>query len=494
MFNKILVANRGEIAIRVMRACREMDITTVAVYSEADSNALFAKYADEAHYIGLPPASQSYLRIDRILDIAEETGAEAVHPGYGFLAENPDFARECERMGIVFIGPSSDSIESAGSKITARKTMEKAKVPVVPGISAEIEDPESAIDAAQGLGYPVIVKASAGGGGIGMKVAYNDSELADAIHSTRAVAKSTFGDPTIFMEKYLRQPRHIEFQVLADSHHNTIHLNERECSIQRRHQKLIEESPSPVITGELREEMGAAAVRATEAIDYTNAGTVEFIYSDGDFYFLEMNTRLQVEHPITEMVTGVDIVRKQIAIAAGERLVMEQDDIGINGWAIECRINAEDPLNDFAPSPGRITRYRSPGGPGIRVDSGVHTGYTISPFYDSMVSKLISWGEQRVEAIERMRRALYEYIIVGVTTNIPFHKAVLRNPHFMRAELSTHFIDDFGISEQVADVVEQEKEKGATLASALGVDDRKVAAITAAVRTYMDSSAQITDD
>ncbi|MEA1945236.1 MAG: acetyl-CoA carboxylase biotin carboxylase subunit [Euryarchaeota archaeon] len=490
MFNKILVANRGEIAIRVMRACREMDIATVAVHSEADRNALFAKYADEAHYIGLPPASQSYLRIDRILDIAEETGAEAIHPGYGFLAENPGFARECERMGVVFIGPSSDSIESAGNKIAARKTMEKAKVPVVPGISAEIEDPESAIDAAQGLGYPVIVKASAGGGGIGMKIANDDSELRSAIHSTRAVAKSTFGDSTIYMEKYLHQPRHIEFQVLADSYHNTIHLNERECSIQRRHQKLIEESPSPVITGELREEMGVAAVRATEAIDYTNAGTVEFIYSDGDFYFLEMNTRLQVEHPITEMVTGIDIVRKQIAIAAGERLEMKQDDVSIHGWAIECRINAEDPLNDFAPSPGRITRYRSPGGPGIRVDSGVHTGYTISPFYDSMVSKLISWGEHRVEAIERMRRALYEYIIVGITTNVPFHKAVLRNPHFMRAELSTHFIDDFGISEQVADVVEQEKEKGATLASALGVDDRKVAAITAAVRTYMDSTNQ----
>lgn len=485
MFNKILVANRGEIAIRVMRACREMGIKTVAVHSEADKNALFAKYADEAHYIGLPPASQSYLRIDRILDIAEKTGAEAIHPGYGFLAENPAFASECEKMGIVFIGPTSASIEAAGSKITARKTMEKVGVPVIPGSSAGIEDPESAIDAAQGLGYPVIVKASAGGGGIGMKIANNDEELKSAIHSTQTVAQSTFGDSTIFMEKYLQQPRHIEFQVLADSYGDTIHVMDRECSIQRRHQKLIEESPSPVMTPELREEMGAAAVRATEAIDYTNAGTVEFMYSMGDFYFLEMNTRLQVEHPITEAVTGLDIVRKQIAIAAGERLDIKQDDIGIRGWAIECRINAEDPLNDFAPSPGKIIRYRSPGGPGIRVDSGVHTGYTISPFYDSMVSKLISWGNSRAEAIEKMRRALYEYIIVGVTTNIPFHKAVLRNPHFQRAELSTHFIEDFDILTQVGDVVEQEKEKGVTLASAIGADDRKVAAMTAAVRTYI---------
>jgi pyruvate carboxylase subunit A len=485
LFNTILVANRGEIAIRVMRACREMDIKTVAVHSEADSNALFAKYADEAHCIGLPPASQSYLRIDRILDVAEKTGAEAIHPGYGFLAENPVFARECKKGGIVFIGPSDKSIDAAGSKITARKTMEKAGVPVIPGISAGIEDPESVIDAAEELGYPVIVKASAGGGGIGMKIAKNAEELVSAVHSTRAVAKSAFGDDTVFMEKYLLQPRHIEFQVLADSYGDTVHLNERECSIQRRHQKLIEESPSPVMTPELREKMGSAAIRATRAIDYTNAGTVEFMYSLGDFYFLEMNTRLQVEHPITEMVTGIDIVRKQITIAAGEKLDLRQEDIGINGWAIECRINAEDPLNDFAPSPGRIVRYRSPGGPGIRVDSGVHTGYTISPFYDSMVSKLISWGQTRRESIEKMLRALYEYIIVGVSINVPFHKAVLRNPHFINGELTTHFIEDFDVLTQVRAVVEGEKEKGMTLASAISADDRKVAAITAAVKTYI---------
>lgn len=462
-----------------------MDIKTVAVHSEADSNALFAKYADEAHCIGLPPASQSYLRIDRILDVAEKTGAEAIHPGYGFLAENPVFARECKKMGIVFIGPSDKSIDAAGSKIAAKKTMEKAGVPVIPGISAGIEDPESVIDAAEEIGYPVIVKASAGGGGIGMKIAKNAEELVSAVHSTRAVAKSAFGDDTVFMEKYLLQPRHIEFQVLADSYGDTVHLNERECSIQRRHQKLIEESPSPVMTPELREKMGAAAIKATRAIDYTNAGTVEFMYSMGDFYFLEMNTRLQVEHPITEMVTGIDIVRKQITIAAGEKLDLEQEDIGINGWAIECRINAEDPLNDFAPSPGRITRYRSPGGPGIRVDSGVHTGYTISPFYDSMVSKLISWGQTRRESIEKMLRALYEYIIVGVSINVPFHKAVLRNPHFINGELTTHFIEDFDVLTQVRAVVEGEKEKGVTLASAIGADDRKVAAITAAVKTYI---------
>lgn len=488
MFNTILVANRGEIAIRAMRACHEMGIKTVAVYSEADKHALFAKYADVAHCIGPPPTSQSYLRIDKILDVAEKTGAEAIHPGYGFLSENSVFARECEKMGIVFIGPSSKSMEASGSKIAARKAMEKAGIPIIPGISAGIDDPESTLDDAEKIGYPVIVKASAGGGGIGMKIANNASELRDAIDSTRAVAGSVFGDATIFMEKYLHQPRHIEFQILADSRGNTIHLNERECSIQRRHQKLIEESPSPVMTPELREEMGRTAIEAAEAFDYTNAGTVEFIYSDGDFYFLEMNARLQVEHPITERVTGLDIVRRQIRIAAGEELDRRQQDITINGWAIECRINAEDPMNDFAPSPGRLTRYRSPGGPGIRVDSGVYMGYTISPYYDSMVSKLISWGEHRLEAIERMRRALYEYVIIGVTTNIPFHTAVLENPHFIRAELSTHFIDDFDIPAEVAVVVEREKVKGATLASAISADDRKVAAVTAAVQRYMSSS------
>ena len=488
MFNTILVANRGEIAIRAMRACHEMGISTVAVYSEADKHALFAKYADVAHCIGPSPASQSYLMIDRILDVAEKTGADAIHPGYGFLSENSVFVSECEKMGIVFIGPSSKSMEASGSKIAARKAMEKAGVPIIPGISSGIDDPDSTIDDAENIGYPVIVKASAGGGGIGMKIANNASELRGAIESTQAVAESVFGDATIFMEKYLHQPRHIEFQILADSRGNTIHLNERECSIQRRHQKLIEESPSPVMTPELREEMGGTAVLAAEAFRYTNAGTVEFIYSDGDFYFLEMNARLQVEHPITEMVTGLDIVRRQIRIAAGEELDRRQEDITINGWAIECRINAEDPMNDFAPSPGRLKRYRSPGGPGIRVDSGVYIGYTISPYYDSMVSKLISWGEHRLEAIERMRRALYEYVIIGVTTNIPFHKAVLGNPHFIRAELSTHFIDDFDIPADVAVVVEQEKVKGATLASAISADDRKVAAITAAVQTYMSSS------
>lgn len=491
MFRKILVANRGEIAIRVMRACREMNIQTVAVYSEADSHALFAKYADEAYYIGLPPASQSYLRGDRILEVAQRTGAQAIHPGYGFLAENAAFVSECEKAGIAFIGPSSASIKAAGSKITARRTMEKAGVPVIPGISDQIVDIDVAIDGAQEIGYPVIVKAAAGGGGIGMKIAYSDADLIEAIQSTQKVAQSTFGDSTIFMEKYLARPRHIEFQIMADSHGNTIHVNERECSIQRRHQKLIEESPSPAMTPELRNEMGKAAIKAAKAIDYTNAGTVEFMYSDGDFYFLEMNTRLQVEHPVTEMVTGLDLVREQIHVAAGDTLDWKQEDIKINGWAMECRINAEDPLNDFVPSPGKLLRYRSPGGPGIRVDSGVHFGYTISPFYDSMVSKLISWGGDRTEAIEKMRRALYEYIIVGVTTNIPFHKAVLRDPHYIHGELSTHFIEDFNIMSGVAEVVEQEKEKGATLASAIGADDHKVAAISAAVRTYISGRESI---
>ncbi len=492
MFKKVLVANRGEIAIRAMRACRELGVATVAVYSQADKNALFAMYADEAYYIGPAPASQSYLNMNRIIEVALECGADGIHPGYGFLSENSVFAKKCEDAGIVFIGPPSHAIEQMGSKIAARNAMVKAGVPVVPGTNKAIASAEEAVEIANSIGYPVIIKASAGGGGIGMKIIHSKEGIKNALHSIQSVAASAFGDPTVFIEKYVEEPRHIEFQILADKHGNAVYAMERECSIQRRHQKLIEEAPSPVMTPELRKKMGETAVRAAKAIGYENAGTVEFLYSKGDFYFLEMNTRLQVEHTITEMITGLDLAKQQLRIACGEELALRQEDISIHGCAIECRINAEDPLNDFAPSPGKIKRYRSAGGPGIRVDSGVHMGYTISPYYDSMISKLSAWGQTREEAIDRMKRALYEYVVVGVTTNIPFHKAVLRNPAFREGKLTTHFIDDHNIIEDVKKVVVEDSAKGATLASALENKEQKIAAITAAVGSYMSNAQKQT--
>ncbi len=487
MFKKVLVANRGEIAIRAMRACRELGVRTVAVYSEADKNALFTKYADEAYYIGPAPSSQSYLNIDKIIEVALESGAEAVHPGYGFLSENSTFARKCEEAGIVFIGPPSEAIDQMGSKIAARNTMIKAGVPVVPGTEGAVASEEEAVEIADSIGYPVIIKASAGGGGIGMKIVHSKEGFKTALQSIQSVASSAFGDPTVFIEKYVEEPRHIEFQILADKYGDVVYVMERECSIQRRHQKLIEEAPSPVMTPELRKEMGETAVRAAKAIGYENAGTVEFLYSKGEFYFLEVNTRLQVEHTITEMITGIDLAKQQLRIAWGEKLPFKQEDITHRGWAIECRINAEDPLNDFSPSPGKIRRYRSAGGPGIRVDSGVHMGYTISPYYDSMISKLCAWGQTREEAIDRMKRALYEYVVVGVTTNIPFHKAVLQHQAFREGELTTHFIDEHNIIEDVKKVVKEELEKGVTLASALDNREQKIAAITAAVGSYMEA-------
>jgi pyruvate carboxylase subunit A len=487
MFNKILVANRGEIAVRVMRACRELGIATVAVYSEADKHALHAKYADEAYLIGAAPPSQSYLNIDAILDVAEKSGADAIHPGYGFLAENAKFVRACENHGITFIGPSSKAVELMGSKIEARKTMKKAGVPVVPGSEGEVRDVEEAKAIAEEIGYPIVLKASAGGGGIGMKVVKSEAELEQAIESAKSVAKSAFGDATLFIEKFLSRPRHIEFQVLADKHGKTLHLNERECSIQRRHQKLIEECPSPIVTPELRERIGGLAVKAAKSIKYTNAGTVEFIYSQGEFYFLEMNTRLQVEHPITERTTGIDIVKEQILIAAGEAIEYEQSDVPLFGHAIECRINAEDPLNDFAPSPGKITRYRSPGGPGVRIDSGIRMGYTIPPYYDSMISKLVVWGRTREEAIARMERALSEYIITGVKTNIPFHKAVMRNEAFRRGELSTNFIEEQNILAKIPEIIKEDEAREARLAEAFR-EDKRVAAIATAVSMYIDAA------
>jgi len=485
MFQKVLIANRGEIAIRVMRACREMGISTVAVYSEADKNALFARYADEAVFIGPAPSRESYLKIDNIIKAARETGAEAIHPGYGFLSENTGFASACEENDIVFIGPPSSAIDAMGSKITARQAMKKAGVPIVPGIEEGITDPDEAVEIAENIGYPVMLKPAAGGGGIGMKIVNSKDEVIPALTSSQSVARSAFGDDTIYIEKYLTNPRHIEFQILADNKGHTIYVSDRECSIQRRHQKLIEESPSPVMTPDLRERMGSIAVKAAKSINYASAGTVEFMYSNGDFYFLEMNTRLQVEHPITEMVTGVDLAKEQILIASGEDLDYNQSDMTIRGWAIECRINAEDPLGDFVPSPGRISRYRSPGGPGIRVDSGVYNSYVIPPYYDSLISKLVAHGRNREEAIARMERALYEYIIVGVKTNIIFHKAVLKNGRFRSGNINTNFIKEENIMEAVRHVAAEDEKKDKSLAAAMGADTRKLAAISAAVGAYM---------
>ncbi|MCE5214687.1 MAG: acetyl-CoA carboxylase biotin carboxylase subunit [Methanobacterium sp.] len=486
MFNKILIANRGEIAIRVMRACRELGVKSVAIYSDADKNSLFAKYADEALHIGESTPSQSYLNIEKIMDMVEKSGAEAIHPGYGFLAENSNLGKECEKQGIKLIGPPYSVIDAMGDKITARKLMKKAGVPVVPGTEQGLKDISEATQIAENIGYPVMVKASAGGGGIGMRIVYEEDELLRAIESTKSVAESAFGDSTVYIEKYVEEPRHIEFQILADEMGNTIHAAERECSIQRRNQKLIEEAPSPIMTPELREKIGEIAVRAASSIGYTNAGTVEFLYSKGEFYFLEMNTRVQVEHPITEAITGIDLVKEQLKISSGEELCCTQDEIKVNGHSIECRINAEDPLNDFAPNPGKITGYRSPGGPGVRVDSGVYMNYTIPSNYDSMISKLIVWGRNRNEAMNRMRRALSEYIILGVKTTIPFHKAMMKSPHFHKGILHTHFVDEYKneITDDMWKVVKEDREMEERLKSTF-LPNKKVAAVSAAVSSYM---------
>ena len=479
MVKKILVANRGEIAIRIMRACREMGIPSVAVYSEADKEALFAKYADEAYSIGPPPATESYLNIKKVMEVARQCGADAIHPGYGFLAENPKFAYACEREGIKFIGPSSRVLELMGDKVAARREMRKAGVSVVPGTDECMAGFEQARSIADEIGYPVIVKPSGGGGGIGMTIVMNEGELMKALESSQAIATTTFGLPDVYIEKYLSNPRHIEFQILGDSKGNVIHLGERECSIQRRYQKLIEEAPSPVLTPRLRKKMGEVAVNAARWVGYEGAGTIEFLFSDGKFYFLEVNARVQVEHPVTEMVTGIDIVKEQIRIASGLPLSIKQEEVRMNGCAIECRINAEDPLNDFVPTPGKIKSYHSPGGTGIRVDSGVYTSYTIPPFYDPMISKLIVWGRDRNEAITRMRRALYEYIIVGIKNNIPFHKAVMENPRFVKGELGTHFIDrETTLLDDMKAMMEREKPLEEKL-SHLFEGKRRIAAIAA---------------
>ncbi len=483
-FEKVLVANRGEIAIRVMRACRELGVETVAIYSDADKNALHVKYADEAFHVGEAPPSKSYLNIDRILEVAKKSGAEAVHPGYGFLAENYRFARRCQEEGVTFIGPSWQTIEMMGSKIGSKKTMRDVGVPVVPGTEGGVKNVDEARKISEEIGYPVLVKASAGGGGIGMQIVEDEAGLEDAINAGMRIAGSAFGDSTVFIEKYLVKPRHIEFQILADEHGHTVHLFERECSIQRRHQKLVEESPCPIMTDELRERMAASAIAVAKASDYTNAGTVEFLYSNGNYYFMEMNTRLQVEHTITELVTGIDIVKQQLAIAAGEPIPFGQDGISIRGHAIECRINAEDPLNNFAADPGKIVRYRSPGGPGVRLDSGIHVGYAIPTNYDSMISKLCTYGYNRMEAIERMRRAIYEYVIIGVKTTLPLHHAIMHNKQFVEGNTHTGFLLEEHIAKTLNRYVREEETRIQTLGASLR-QGKEVAAISAAVNVYL---------
>lgn len=457
MLNKVMVANRGEIAVRIMRACKELGITTVAIYSEADKDALFTKYADESYCIGPPPPLQSYLNMDAIIDTALKCNVEGIHPGYGFLAENDKFSDMVEKNGIVFIGPTGQNIREMGDKLFSKRTMKSSGVPVVPGVEEGISDVEKAKDVAHEIGYPVILKASMGGGGIGMRIVDNENDLVSAVESTKRLAKSAFGDETVLLEKYLDEPRHVEFQVMCDNHGNVIHVRERECSVQRRHQKLIEETPSCVMTEELRGEMGKAAVTAAKAVNYRNAGTVEFMYSKGNYYFLEMNTRLQVEHPITEMITGIDLAKEQLRVASGLNLQYGQKDITGHGWAIECRICAEDPQNNFFPSPGKIDTYTEPSGPGIRVDSGIYAGYDVPPFYDSLLSKLIVWGRDRKEAMERMKRALWEYKITGIKTNIPFHEVVLKNDYFIKGEYTTHFIKERNILEEVKIYLEGKK-------------------------------------
>ena len=486
MFDKVLIANRGEIAIRVMRACKELDVATVAIYSDTDKTALFTKYADEKIPLNSSILAQSYLNVDKIIDIAVAEGADAIHPGYGFLSENPSLGEKCKENGITLIGPRKNAIESMGDKITSKQLMEMVGVPTVPGDKEGITDVEVAKKRAKEIGYPVIIKSSAGGGGIGMRVVYEEDELARAIETTKNLAQSTFGDGTVYLEKYIERPRHIEFQVLSDNYGNTIHVCDRECSIQRRHQKLIEEAPSPIMTEELRERMGESAIKAAKSVDYNSAGTVEFMYSNGEYYFLEMNTRIQVEHPITEAITGVDLVKEQIKVAAGEKLEFSQDDISIRGHAIECRINAEDPLHDFKPSPGKIIGYRSPGGIGIRMDSGVYNGYTIPSIYDSMIAKLIAHGNNRDEAIARMRRALNEFIIVGVPTTIPFHKSLMKNKNFQNANLHTSFIEENNreLTTEIEKVIKEDKEKEKEFNSTF-LPPKKVAAIATGVNSYM---------
>ncbi|WP_144462403.1 acetyl-CoA carboxylase biotin carboxylase subunit [Siminovitchia fortis] len=443
MIKKLLIANRGEIAVRIIRACMELDIETVAVHSEADKEALHVQLADEAYCIGPVVSKDSYLNSANVLSVAKLTECDAIHPGYGFLAENADFAELCRECNITFIGPSPEAITKMGTKDVARSTMKAAGVPIVPGSDGIVETMDEAKKIAGEIGYPVIIKATAGGGGRGIRVAKTEEELIKGIEITQQEAAVAFGNPGVYIEKYIDDFRHVEIQVLADTHGNTIHLGERDCSIQRRLQKLLEETPSPALTPEMREKMGQAAVKAAEAVDYTGAGTVEFIFDhrNQEFYFMEMNTRIQVEHPVTEMVTGIDLIKEQIYVASGEELSVNQEEVQFNGWSIECRINAENPEKGFMPSAGKIEMYLPPGGMGVRVDSGVYPGYTIPPYYDSMIAKLITYGSTRDEAIARMRRALEEFIIEGVYTTIPFHLKLLENETFVSGDFNTKFLE-----------------------------------------------------
>jgi len=443
MFGKVLVANRGEIAIRVIRACRELGVRTVAVYSEADAECLHVRYADEAICIGPPPAAQSYLVMPALIQAALATGAEAVHPGYGFLAERAEFSRLCREHGLVFIGPSPEAIDLMGDKAAARATMAAAGVPVTPGSDGTVDDAAAAEEVARRVGLPVMVKAAAGGGGKGIRIVRDLADLPAAVRQAQAEAQAAFGSGAVYVEKYLEAPRHIEVQVLADGEGHAVHLGERDCSIQRRHQKLVEEAPSPAVGPELRRRMGEAAVAAAVACGYKGAGTVEFLLDrDGSFYFMEMNTRVQVEHCVTEMVTGVDIVKTGIRVAAGEGLPLRQDDVVMEGHAIEFRINAEDPDEGFMPSPGVVTRWLPPGGPWVRLDSHVYQGYLVPPYYDSLLAKLVVWGRDREECLARSRWALDQFLVEGVKTVIPFHRRVLEHPMFIAGDVSTHFIDD----------------------------------------------------
>lgn len=480
MFKKILIANRGEIACRVIRACREMGIATVAVYSDADVDSLHVRMADEAYRVGEAPSSESYLRSDRILDAAKRSGAEAIHPGYGFLSENAQFVREVNEAGLTFIGPPPDAMESMGGKISSRKIAIAAGVPVVPGTTEPLHSYEEAAEVAASFGYPIMLKASAGGGGKGMRFVENESQLRSALENAKAEAKASFGDDAVYVEKAVVRPRHIEIQIFSDTLGNHVHLGERECSIQRRHQKVIEEAPSPINSAELRGRMGECAVMVARAVDYVGAGTVEFLVSDVDrsFYFLEMNTRLQVEHPVTELVTGIDLVREQIRVAAGKPLSFGQEDVNLTGHAIECRIYAEDPDNNFLPSPGKITRLRIPQGPGVRDDGGVYEGSEVSIYYDPMISKFAVYGRDRAEAIGRMRRALREYEVSGIKTTLHFFREVMEDDEFVEGKLDTAFIERFLNRREVA-AVESVRSDIAAIAAVLGTSAESKAPVTA---------------
>ncbi len=441
MFKKVLIANRGEIALRIIRACRELDIQTVAVYSEADRESLHVRFADDDVCIGPPPGKDSYLKIPRLIAAAEITGADAIHPGYGFLAENAEFAETCRASGITFIGPTPEQIRVMGDKASARRAMSEVGVPIVPGTPGPVEDVEDALDFAREIGFPVIIKAAAGGGGKGMRVARDPDDFARSFQLARSEALSAFGNGDVYVEKFLERPRHVEFQILGDTHGNVIHLGERDCSVQRRHQKLIEEAPCPVMTPDLRERMGEAAVRGAKAINYVGAGTIEMLLDeDGSFYFMEMNTRIQVEHPVTEMLTGVDLVKEQIRVAAGLPLSVTKTP-ELRGHVIECRVNAEDPSRNFQPSPGKIETFHQPGGPGVRIDTHAYAGYTVPPFYDSMIAKVIVQGNTREEALKRMQIALESFVIEGIRTTMPFLARVMQHPGFQAGQVHTKWLE-----------------------------------------------------